>query len=81
MSPGSQTTERRAGFTALLSCSVVEESGQDLVEYALLASFIGMAGYLVLIALGGDIFNTYDAWLDPATGVPSLWDPPAPSGS
>jgi len=59
---------------------VAEESAQDLVEYALLASFIGIAGYLVLMHLGIDIFNTYDAWLDPDTGVPSIWEPPEPSG-
>jgi Flp pilus assembly pilin Flp len=57
-----------------------DESGQDLVEYALITSFIGIAGYLILLSLGVDIFNTYEAWLDPGTGVPSLWDPPAPSG-
>jgi Flp pilus assembly pilin Flp len=59
---------------------VEEECGQDLVEYGLITCFIGIAGYLVLMHLGVDIFNTYDAWLDPGTGVPSLWDPPAPSG-
>ena len=57
-----------------------DESGQDLVEYALLGCFIGIAGYLVLMALGTDILNTYQAWLDPTTGTPSLWDPPPPSG-
>jgi Flp pilus assembly pilin Flp len=57
-----------------------DESGQDLVEYGLMAAFIGIAGYLVLMALGGDILNTYQAWLNPTTGTPSLWDPPAPSG-
>ena len=64
-----------------MSRIVEDESAQDLVEYALLASFVGIAGYLVLIALGGDIAAAYEAWLDPTSGVPSLWDPPAPSGS
>jgi len=56
------------------------ESGQDLVEYALITSFIGIAGYLVLMSLGVDISETYESWIDPAAGVPALWDPPAPSG-
>ena len=50
------------------------------MEYGLMACFIGIAGYLVLMHLGIDIFNTYDAWLDPDTGVPSIWEPPEPSG-
>jgi Flp pilus assembly pilin Flp len=60
-----------------------DDSGQDLVEYALITSFIGIAGYLVLLGLGVDIFNTYDSWVNPtkAGSVPTLWDPPAPSGS
>ena len=72
----SEATWRFGGLWRL----VAEESAQDLVEYALMASFVGIAGYLVLMGLGVDIFNTYDAWLDPGTGVPSLWDPPEPSG-
>jgi Flp pilus assembly pilin Flp len=69
-----------AGFSPALRRLAADESGQDLVEYALITSFIGVAGYLILLGLGVDIFNTYDSWLDPGTGVPSLWDPPAPSG-
>jgi Flp pilus assembly pilin Flp len=60
---------------------IADESGQDLVEYALMAAFIGVAGYLVLMALGVDIFNAYQSWLDPNVGVPSLWEPSAPSAS
>ncbi len=54
--------------------------GDFHLSNTLLASFIGIAGYLVLMHLGIDIFNTYDAWLDPDTGVPSIWEPPEPSG-
>ena len=68
------------GWFQALRRLAADESGQDLVEYALITSFIGIAGYLILLSLGVDIFNTYEAWLDPGTGVPSLWDPPAPSG-
>lgn len=59
---------------------IADESGQDLVEYALMASFVGVAGYLVLMSLGVDIFNVYESWLDPTVGVPSVWEPPPPSG-
>jgi hypothetical protein len=59
---------------------VADESGQDLIEYALMAGFVGIAGYIVLTALGVDVFNTYQSWIDPTGGTPSLWDPPDPSG-
>lgn len=71
----------RAALGRAVSGFVRDERGQDLVEYALLAGFIGIAGYLVLGALSGDIFNTYDSWIDPATGTPTLWDPPDPATS
>ena len=74
----------RAALTMIRASSwrllLEQESGQDLVEYALAASFIGVAGYLVVTSLGVDIFNTYQSWLDPVAGVPSIWEPQAPSG-
>ena len=58
-----------------------EELGQDLIEYALLAAFIGVAGLYVLQTMNGTIFNTYASWIDPTIGAPSLWEPAAPLGS
>lgn len=52
-----------------------EEDAQDLVEYALLAAFIGTAGYLALMAIAPTLGATYGTWLDPSNGVPSLWAP------
>jgi Flp pilus assembly pilin Flp len=60
---------------------VREEDGQDTVEYALLAAFFGVVGYLALNAIGAAVHDTYTSWKDPASGVPSLWDPAAPAGS
>lgn len=57
-----------------------EDGGQDLVEYALMASFIGVAGYLIVSTLGDDIRTTYQSWIDPDAGTPTLWDPPDPMG-
>jgi Flp pilus assembly pilin Flp len=56
-----------------------EDGGQDLVEYALLAAFIGIAGWAVLMTLPGVIGTTYASWLDPTNGVPGQWDPPPPA--
>jgi hypothetical protein len=60
---------------------VREDGAQDLVEYALMAAFLATAGYLALIAIAPTLGSTYQTWLDPSNGVPSLWDPPAPLGS
>jgi len=57
---------------------VVSDDAQDLIEYAFLAGFIGVAGYLSLGVITGTIGTTYGSWLDPTAGVPSLWDPSPP---
>jgi Flp pilus assembly pilin Flp len=59
---------------------VADDRGQDVVEYALLAAFIGVAGYLALGAISGSVAAVYASWMDPTAGVPSLWDPPDPAG-
>lgn len=56
----------------------IEDDGQDLVEYALLAAFVGIAGWAVLMIIPETIGATYESWLDPDSGVPALWDPPEP---
>jgi len=64
---------------SLLGQLFIEDRGQDLVEYALLAAFIGVAGYAVIMTLPGLIGNAYASWLDPTNGVPGKWDPPEPA--
>ena len=60
---------------------VREDDGQDVIEYALLAAFFGVVGYLAMNGIGNAVLSTYTSWMDPASGVPSLWDPSAPAGS
>lgn len=57
---------------------VRDESGQDLVEYALLTTTIGLAGALAWSFVSAAIGTTYSSWV---SNVDSLADPPAPSGS
>ena len=71
----------RSKFRGALETLTADDAGQDLVEYALLTGFLAFAGYIVLMALGVDIFNTYTSWVNPTTGTPTLWDPPPPVGS
>jgi Flp pilus assembly pilin Flp len=65
----------------LLARFIAEDSAQDLVEYALLAAFIGIAGWAVLMTLPNVMGATYGSWMDPTIGVPSRWDPPEPASA
>ena len=69
------------GTRRIVDRLVREDDGQDVVEYALLAAFVGIVGYLALAGIRTEVFNTYTRWQDPSSGVPSLWEPPAPSGN
>ncbi len=48
---------------------VREESGQDMVEYALVLGVIAVAGLTALIALGPKVA---DLWNDANDGVPAV---------
>lgn len=66
----------RAG-AAFVRELVADERGQDLIEYALLTTVIGLAGLLAWTLVGNAISNTYTSWV---SGVDTLAVPPAPSG-
>jgi Flp pilus assembly pilin Flp len=40
---------------------VREEDGQDIIEYALLAAFISIVAWGVLVTIGQDVFSIYTA--------------------
>ena len=73
--PRPRARNQRAG---LIRRFIRENAGQDIVEYAFLAAFIGITGYLALNGITSAVGSTYSIWLNPAVGVPSLWDPAAP---
>jgi Flp pilus assembly pilin Flp len=52
-----------------------DERGQDLIEYALLAGMIGLAGYLVLPQIGPKMGNAFNQW---GGQVYNEWKPSAP---
>ncbi len=66
---------RRAGGRSRSARFVRDDSGQDLIEYAFLAAFVGVAGCVALNAIGPAVAATYNSWIDPTTGTPSLWEP------
>jgi Flp pilus assembly pilin Flp len=54
-----------------------DESGQDLIEYALLSTLIGFAGIVVMTVMLDTIGTTYGSW---GTSTNDLWESPEPTG-
>ncbi len=54
-----------------------QESGQDLVEYALLAGFVALASVAGLSAIEGALKTTYESW---GTKTETLSCMPNPGG-
>ena len=69
-------------FRALMTIGVLralrrDESGQDLLEYGLLAVIIGLAGILVFPAIVNKLSNGY---ANSNTEVQADWEPCPPGG-
>ena len=54
---------------------LADESGDDVIEYVLLATLIGTAGAAALQALPGIMTAVYQTW---DAGARSLWETPNP---
>jgi Flp pilus assembly pilin Flp len=55
----------------------METEGQDLIEYAMLTTFIGFAGAAAWTAMQTGLGNAYDGFND---AVWDLWEPADPVG-
>jgi Flp pilus assembly pilin Flp len=62
---------------ALVRRLVLEEDGQDLIEYALLATLVAIVGIAALNQLQSTLHDAYVQW-DSANQA--LWEMPDPSG-
>ena len=65
-------------LTVILRRWYHEDSAQDLVEYAYLSAFVGLAGiavWLTIVQLLGVRYAGYN------TGVQNQWCPPNPDGT
>lgn len=62
-----------------LACLVADESGQDIVEYALLSAAVGLAGVAVVDLLAGSMSAAYTSW-DTAAQSDPLVEMPDPVG-
>ena len=61
----------------LLRRLIAEETGQDLIEYALLTGALGCAGIVGVNLLGAAISASYRSW---DRDVNNLWEVPPPQG-
>ena len=52
-----------------------DESGVDLIEYMLLATFVAIVGWLGMQVIGFEMNNSYRSW---DTGTQSIWEVPPP---
>ncbi len=65
-------------MSRLLCAFIRDESGQDLIEYALLSGIVGAAGALLIPSIVDSMRTSYLAW---QTGVRDAWEPCAPGAS
>jgi Flp pilus assembly pilin Flp len=68
---------RRSMISRAVSHLVADDTGQDLVEYALLSGIIGVAGLLLFPVIAGQMAAAYASWL---VGSLAAWEPSAPAG-
>jgi Flp pilus assembly pilin Flp len=61
----------RSGISRLIA----DESGVDLIEYMLLATFLAIAGMLGIQVLGTAMNSSYQSWDDATQGA---WETPEP---
>ena len=66
------------GFRAFVGRLFHEDSGQDLVEYALLTMVVGFAGAVAAPYVGNAIALVYDSWVGTTNNI---WESPDPAGS
>lgn len=64
-------------MSRLLRRLLVDDTGQDLLEYAFLTVAIGLAAIAVFDQMRTAIGFVYNSW---ETGVNNLWEPPNPTG-
>ena len=64
----------------LMHAFIRDEAGQDLIEYALLAAFIGTMGIVAWQSIGTGIGNAYTAWDGGVQGLSACTPDPGGGG-
>lgn len=62
---------------SLLLKLLADDGGQDLVEYALLTTVVGLSAVVAFNLLQAAIGFAYGSW---ETGVNNIWESPDPTG-
>ena len=62
MRPGREAPSPTTMTTTLLRRWLIEDDGQDVIEYALLASFVGFTMIGAVVFLRGAMHDTYVTW-------------------
>jgi Flp pilus assembly pilin Flp len=62
-------------FLRALARLIHDEGGQDLIEYALLSAFIGLAGVSAFTLMGSAMQTAYTAWVSNADTAADMPDP------
>jgi Flp pilus assembly pilin Flp len=65
-------------MTSLLHRLLIDEEGQDLIEYTLLTATLALAGLAAFAAISTAINTVYTSW---DTTTQAIWEPQAPAGS
>jgi len=60
---------------AVAACVIADDSGQDLIEYALLTAIIGISGVVILSTLSTTMGTAYSGW---NTAGQNAWEPCQP---
>lgn len=62
-------------FAELARRLVLEEDGQDLIEYGLLTGIVVAIGVIVFTSINGKMANAYGGW---GTQIQNNWEPNNP---
>ena len=62
-------------FLRALARLISDESGQDLIEYALLSAFIGLAGVSAFNVIGSTMQTAYTNWVTHASSCAEMPNP------
>ena len=54
----------------MIACAVREESGQDLIEYAMLAGFISLIAIASITSIGGFVNGWYEGYANTISKIP-----------
>ena len=58
-------------MTGLVQRLVREEEGQDIIEYALLAAFVSIVAYALVVSIGEDVVTIYSSTSGATTAAAS----------